>query len=185
MPSSDNLITAIQRGDESTLEKLYEQHRKSFLRWAGRHYPLDSETLLDLYQDSVIVFYQRVAEGKITELSSRPGTYLFGIAKHLILRELKRRDRHPNQLDAVNELSVEPAYLVYTTAEHQRTVLEKSLDQLGFSCRRVLEYFYYHGFSLEVIAERMRYKNADTVKAHKYRCLKQLEQLVKSISKQL
>lgn len=42
-------------------------------------------------------------------------------------------------------------------------------------CKSILKYYYYENLSMDKIAEVMKYKNADTVKSQKLRCMKYLE----------
>ncbi len=162
------------------VERLYRQHRPSFLAWARRHYPLNEEALLDVYQDAVIILYQNVVEEKVTELRSTISTYLFGIAKNLILKKLRQQKRTPLGLDEISEVAVAPQFVQRSDQEDQQHQMRQALNRLGDACRQILEFFYYYEYSLEVIAERMAYKNANTVKAQKHRCMKQLEKEIGS-----
>lgn len=180
MVATADIISAIQGGDETIMEVVYDQYRTEFLVWGQKSYPLEREALIDIYQDAVIILYQNVAEKKMTSLSSTLKTYLFGIAKHLIFRELNRQNKGPQRLDEVPEIAVAPHYLQQATEDHTQYHIRNALDKLGSSCRQLIEYFYYYDFSMEVIAQRMRYKNANTVKAQKRRCMQQLEDLFKA-----
>lgn len=179
MDGTEAVFESIRSGDESLIGRWYDQYRSAFLSWSKKSFPLDREQLIDIYQDAVIILYQNIAEGKITELSSSIKTYLFGIAKHLIYKELRRRNRNPTRLDEIPEIQVEAPFLAQVERQHEREQLREALQKLGSPCKQMIEYFYYYEFSLEAIAKRMRYKNADTVKAQKHRCLKKLEQLFK------
>ena len=176
MKPTAQLLKAIREGEESVIEEVYRSNRAKFLEWAKKHYPLSEDELLDIFQDAVIVFYQNTVEEKITDLRSSLSTYLFGIAKNLILKKLHKKKRMPLQLDEIPELAVAPQYLAESAVEQEQQRMRTALQQLGQVCRQILEYFYYYGFSLEVIAERLEYKNANTVKAQKHRCMKQLEE---------
>ena len=68
-----------------------------------------------------------------------------------------------------------------TSAEHEKSQEEKqitirdSLRQLGDPCKSILLYFYYEQNTMEQIAERLGYTNADNAKNQKYKCLKRLK----------
>lgn len=57
--------------------------------------------------------------------------------------------------------------------------VENSLIQLGEPCRRILELFYYHQKTMDQISELMEYKNKQTVRNLKYKCLIRLRQIFK------
>lgn len=176
MEATAAMLQAIRAGDETVVNRIYQENRERFLGWARHHYPLEEEILVDIYQDAVIILYQNVVEEKITELKSSLSTYLFGIAKNLILKALRQNKRTPLQLDQIPEVSVAPRFLQQTNRDHEQHKMQAALARLGKTCKQILEYFYYYEFSLEVIAERLEYKNANTVKAQKHRCMKQLEE---------
>ncbi|MEL7426015.1 MAG: sigma-70 family RNA polymerase sigma factor [Bacteroidota bacterium] len=175
MESTAAVLSAIRDGNESIVERIYRQHRPSFLAWARRHYPLAEEELMDVYQDAIIIMYQNVVEKKVTELRSTVSTYLFGIAKNLILKKLRQQKRTPLSLDEIAEVAVAPQFMQRSDQDEQQYQMRQALNRLGKTCRQILELFYYYEFSLEVIAERLQYKNSNTVKAQKHRCMKQLE----------
>ena len=182
MDATAGLLAAIRNGDESVIGKLYDQHRTRFLIWGKRKFPLEQTALVDIYQDAVIILYQNVAEGKVTELSSSLETYLFGIAKHLCLRELRRRKRAITQEDEIPEVAVAPEFLRKEEKDHHQTLLQEGLRLLGSNCRQMIEFFYYYNFSHEVIADRLSYKSANAVKTQKHRCMQQLKDLLQNAS---
>ncbi|MEM7571299.1 MAG: sigma-70 family RNA polymerase sigma factor [Bacteroidota bacterium] len=182
MNATAELLGAIREGEESIIGRLYDQHRTRFMIWAKRKFPLESTALIDIYQDAVIILYQNVVEEKVTELSSSLETYLFGIAKHLCLRELRRRRRAISQENEIPEVAVAPEFLRQEEQDHRQTLLKEGLRLLGENCRQMIEYFYYYNFSHEVIAERMSYKSANAVKTQKHRCMQQLKDLLKNAS---
>lgn len=179
MEATAAMLKAIREGNEAVVDQLYSENRERFLSWAGRHYPLEEAALLDIYQDAVIILYQNVVEEKITELRSTLSTYLFGIAKNLILKAMRQQKRTPLQLDQLPEVAVAPKYLADNEPSDLQQQIRSALNQLGKACRQILEFYYYYDFNLEVIAERLNYKNANTVKAQKHRCMKQMEERLK------
>ena len=65
--------------------------------------------------------------------------------------------------------------------ENERAnLINNCLNELGDTCKRILYYFYYDELSMEDIAEKMGFANADTAKTKKYKCKKELDKLVKS-----
>jgi RNA polymerase sigma-70 factor (ECF subfamily) len=64
---------------------------------------------------------------------------------------------------------------LYLGNEQVRVVADL-VEALGEPCKSILRYYYYKRFSMEAIAETMQYKNADTVKSQKVRCIKELQE---------
>ena len=58
--------------------------------------------------------------------------------------------------------------------------LAKLIGNISESCRELLRLYYYRNLSINEIVERTQYKDANTVKSHKSRCMKRLKSLVSS-----
>ena len=61
--------------------------------------------------------------------------------------------------------------------EEQLKVAAASLEQLGDPCAQVLKHFYFDKLSMEQIADRLYYKNKETAKNLKHKCLKRLRKI--------
>ena len=59
-------------------------------------------------------------------------------------------------------------------------IINKCIQQLGETCRRVLMYYYFDGLSMQEIADKLGFANTNTAKTKKYKCKIKLEELVKS-----
>jgi len=174
-----NLIARLRNGDRKALEEVYLVHREEFLNY-GSKFELTRDVLLDVYQDSIIALFQKLAVDQITLETASLKTYLFGIGKYKILALLKadhskvsvyRSDEIPAWEDADSSPTVQQQQL----ARHFKT--------LGKSCQEILRLFYYRGLSIKEIVARGHYKDENTVKSQKSRCLKSLTKLMKGIEK--
>ena len=56
-------------------------------------------------------------------------------------------------------------------------MVETCLEQIGDPAKSLLELYYYHGMSMEEIAQKLGYKNSSTVKNLKYKFLNRLRKL--------
>jgi RNA polymerase sigma factor (sigma-70 family) len=57
--------------------------------------------------------------------------------------------------------------------------LNQLLDNLGNSCRKILEMFYYENLSMKEIVSHLHYENEQVVRNKKYKCLQQLTDKMK------
>ena len=126
----------------------------------------------DIYQDALIVFWQKVVGGKLV-LTSKISTYLYSICLNLWRKELDRKSRLSNEEKDSTE------YLDEDKEERIRIVNE-CINQLGDTCRRILTYYYFDRMSMSEIAENLNFANTDTAKTKKYKCKKRLDQLIKT-----
>ena len=76
--NSNKIIKLIKSGDQLVLKKIYDDNREAFIKFS-RKYNIESYDAIDIYQDAIIVFYENIVNGKITDLSSKISTYLFAI----------------------------------------------------------------------------------------------------------
>ena len=53
--------------------------------------------------------------------------------------------------------------------------MNKSLEELGEPCNTLIKDFYVHKMSMDDIAEKFGYTNADNAKNQKYKCLQRLK----------
>lgn len=172
-------IERLKEGDKAVLEHLYKEHRTPFLKFASK-YNLSKDELLDIYQDSILAFVDNVQNGKVENLNSSIGTYLFAIGKFMVFKRLKR-------LKMVDESPIDRERLEYYHREthdndayddEEIALFKKCFEQLGAQCKELLQLFYYRGFDLEEIQAAQGYDNYNVVKSQKSRCLKHLKTLI-------
>lgn len=184
-PDNESILAAIRQGDREIVPSLYRQNRDAFLRWAKRHFNSEEADLLDVFQDAVIAFYLQVVEKKVETITVSVDAYLFGIAKNLLYRKFGEK-RKLTPVDKKEEQFFDPVLPeVFKKIEltHQQHILQEGIKKLSAKCQEILTLFYYYDHGLEVIADRLNYKNTDTVKNQKKRCMKQLTEIVRTAAK--
>lgn len=178
-PESD-VLERLRKNPNEVLVELYKNYRKEFLSWAFKNFGASEANALDCFQDAMIVFYRNVVDGKISELTSSEKTYLFSIGRNLLLRKFKKTNREVH-LEKGEDGIVGEDEIVFTEL-YQGTSLEKRvagiLKTMRDPCQSILRYFYFRGLTMEEIALEMNYKNSQTVKAQKVRCIKEIQNLV-------
>lgn len=178
MDRSD-FLDRLKRGDDALLRDIYDQYKSDFIRWAIR-YGIDQVVAEDVFQISVVILYDNAITGKLSHLSSSVKTYLFSIGKHKC-QEYKRGQKHDFQ-------TVEPALLELFADQHTpekeiRFDVEELRDALvimGDPCKRLLELMYYQKLSQDAISQLMGYKDRDTVKSKKYKCIARLKKILEN-----
>ncbi len=168
-------LKQIAQNDKNTLDQLYMSYREPFLNYFKR-YSVSEEEIKDVYQDTMVAFYQRGVQGKLADLSSSIKTYIFGIGKNKMIDTIRKKGR-----EVTPEISGEE-YDSIEIEEHELSKEQKKLNRhfqsLGESCQKMLKMFYYRGLDINEIAEIGGYKDSNSVKSHKSRCLKQLRKMV-------
>ena len=64
--------------------------------------------------------------------------------------------------------------------EEKIKIIHECIDELGDTCKKILNYHYFDGLSMQDIAEKLGYANTDTAKTKKYKCKQKLFELVKT-----
>ena len=165
------ILARIERGEEKVLDYLYKKYfrmmSKIVLNNSG-----DEDDAKDIYQDALIVFWQKAASGNLV-LTSKISTYLYSICLNLWRKELDRK------VKLVNEEKDGEDRFDESMGERSRIIIE-CIEALGDTCKKILMYHYFDGLSMSEIADRMQFANTDTAKTKKYKCKKRLDEMVKS-----
>ena len=171
------ILDLIKRGDERALAELYELTRKMVTSHVIRNSgtPDDAD---DMLQEALVVLWERVRSGRY-EYAAKLSTFIFSTVKHIWMRHLAHRRREgvagvdPDSVPA-NEVSL----LDEMIANEESRGVTSAMEKLGDPCRTLLLLFFWEELSLEDIARRMGYANANTVKSKKYQCKKALRELL-------
>ena len=172
----DSIIARLRSNRKDVLAELYESYRTEFLRWIMK-YRCTAEEAKDAYQFAVLTFYENIINGKLTLLSSSEKTYLFAIGKNKIL-EMKRASNKLTEIDNLEESLPDVSFDDDEQVDpNQLKRVALCLEKLGQPCVSLLKEFYYHCRSMEEIAKLLDYKNTDSAKNQKYKCLLRLRKL--------
>ncbi|MFA0964638.1 RNA polymerase sigma factor [Roseivirga sp. BDSF3-8] len=165
------ILSKIHKGDERALDYLYKKHYRMMVRMIISNNGTEQEAQ-DIYQDALIVFWQKAASGELV-LTSKISTYLYSICLNLWRKELDRKSRLSNEEKDGEE------YMDNDREERVR-IIHDCIAQLGDTCQKLLTLYYFDGLSMEDIAVKIGLANSDTAKTKKYKCKKRLDSLVKS-----
>ena len=66
----------------------------------------------------------------------------------------------------------------YIVNRELRAQLMQVVESLGDTCKKILLAFYYENLAIKDILQTLDYENEQVVRNKKYKCLKQLEQLL-------
>lgn len=174
------IINKIRNGDQQHLGLLYQEYREEFLHWIQREYRLTDDDSKDVYQVAILIFFDNVRMGKLEHLASSVKTYLFGIGKNLAHDTLRKAGKQ-KPIDREHWVFERLAEEVTPDAEEELHVMEAvkhALEKLGQPCKRLIEMFYYDRKEMTALAELLDYKNAETAKTQKCKCMARLRKIV-------
>lgn len=181
--SNMDLISAIREDNRKALAYLYNKQREHFLKWAGKRFDCDQDTLLDAFQDALVALYFNVKEGRIQKLESSPEAYLFGIAKNILLKKVTRERRVVLSDNFKDEWFGDLDLNLYQRIEqdHRKIMMKEAFLRLKDSCRKILQLFYFDRYSIEAIQISLGYGSEGTVKTRKVQCMQSLKKIIETL----
>lgn len=167
----NEIIERIKAGDERSIDYLYQKYYGMMTKMVLKNSGTEDEAK-DIYQDALIVFWQKVANNNLV-LTSKISTYIYSICQNLWRKELDRKKRLSNE-------EVDGNVIIEIDKKERIEIINQVINNLGDTCRKVLTYYYFDNLSMTEIAEKLGFANADTAKTKKYKCKKELDEKIKS-----
>jgi RNA polymerase sigma factor (sigma-70 family) len=166
------ILQRLKKRDERALDFLYKKHYKMMLNMVVKNSGSEDEAK-DIFQDALIVFWEKVTKDTEFVLSSKISTYLYSICQNLWRKELERKNRHSGEM-------VENGEVMDHDREERVNIIQKCISSLNESCRQILTLYYFEKMSMGEISEIMGLANADTAKTKKYKCKQELDKTIKT-----
>ncbi len=180
--TDEALIEGIRNFEESAAKIAYEKHKDYCRRFMARMYD-DEETIQDIYQDAMIVLVENIRHRNLVLENTSIQTYLNSICRNQILIRFKSS----NKMRLINDVEIESKYdekivdwladLDDVNKERMKIISEelKKIQEFGGKCYELLYLFYFEMRSMDYIAQKLDYTNAENAKNQKSRCQKRLK----------
>lgn len=173
--SDQDFLEGLRSGDSAVLSALYKKYYQLVLKFVVSNSGSE-ESARDIYQEAIIVLYENVKKPEFS-LNCQLQTYLYSVARRLWLKELRRNGKNTlfkeKEDEELADVSVETD--AFLEKEKEFEVLNHSLSELGEPCASLIADFYVKKLSMDDIAEKFGYTNADNAKNQKYKCLQRLK----------
>jgi RNA polymerase sigma-70 factor (ECF subfamily) len=173
----------IRLGDKGALAEVYKANRDSVINWITHRHSCSLEEAKDIYQDAIVIFYNNVAKGKISEINFSISSYLHEVVRRQFLNKLKKDNRMSRGIiDFVREpvdTTIDDDYRY----EQKLEVVHKALQELSAACKKLIQLKYFTNLSMESICDQLGYKNTSTTKNLKYKCMRILRRKVNTMTK--
>ena len=170
------IIDRIKANDRKVLGEVYQGCKRMIFNYILSHGGriTDAE---DILQESVIVFWQRVASGAY-EHNSKISTFILAVAKNKWMAEMRRKYKkdEPLMSDFKEEDQPDPDEQVIAKEKLDR--VRKAMDFLNPLCKKLLLLFYFEERNMQEIASLLSLANENVAKAKKYQCKKALEKIL-------
>lgn len=180
--SDSTLVSALQqegRVQDDAIRFLYSRYYEGLTQFVisngGNEQDAD-----DIFQETVVAFIEMVRMGKFRQEASVK-TILFTINRNTWYTEISKRGRQQarNKLFVAENHEVEKDVSEYISGREARNTVLSVIEGLGAACKKILLLFYYENLSMKDILESTEYESEQVVRNKKYKCLKQLEQMMR------
>jgi RNA polymerase sigma factor (sigma-70 family) len=179
--TDDAIIRAIQDNNENLDECFKYLYKKAYKKAVGyfNKKGLNENETKDLFQDSIIVFYEAVKEDRFV-LKAKIETYLFAVMNKMWINKMKIKN--PESLvngELYKEHNVNNVE-DFIISEEQKKIVQFFINKLKEDCKRILVYFYYHKLAMHEIAKEMGYKNDQIARNKKVKCMRAFQAIIKN-----
>lgn len=179
--SDTELVANLRSGArmDETIKAIYRDYFNA-LSWYVMNNSGSRQDAEDVFQEVVVSFIELVQKDKFRG-ESTVKTFLFSLNRHTWLNELKRRGRalarEEKYEKGQDETVTDVSHLIADRESKQQ--LMDLIAQLGEACKKILVLFYYENLSMKEMLDALEYENEQVVRNKKYKCMKQLEQMIK------
>ena len=178
--ADEELVQAIRQNQNlnKAISFIYQHHAEKISSFLI-NYGASQQQAEDVFQEVVVAFIDLVQKNKFRGEASVK-TFLFALNRNIWLNELKKRgramQRELNNGKDQDREDLDASHLI--VHREARTQVIEIVDQLGGACKKILLMFYYENLSMKEILEKTEYETEQVVRNKKYKCLKQLEQML-------
>ena len=177
--SENSLILRLRRGDKKALEEIYRTFRPSFIKWITYSHKCSHEQAIDIFQYAILSFYENVLEDVIEEMNDAGiKTYLYSIGKNKLLSDSRKDSKLSFNEEYEDHLLLDEIDENSQNSEIKLIKIKGVIDNLQNPCADILRLFYFNNLSNDEIAEVLGYKNGNTVKNLKYKCIQRIKRLL-------
>ena len=167
-----------ERVNDEVIRFLYRSHYSTLSNYVKVNQGSEQDAQ-DIFQEVIVSFIEIVKVGKFRG-ESKTGTFLYTLNKYAWLNELKKRSRATAREDKYgNEMeTADPDASIFMVEREAKNMVMAMMDKLGDICKKILVAYYYDNYSLKEILPLVNYENEQVVRNKKYKCLKNLEQML-------
>jgi RNA polymerase sigma factor (sigma-70 family) len=172
-PTDEMLIKGLQTKQNEWVQILYKKARPIIIRYALKNDSSVDEAE-DLVQNTIIVVYEQILLGKLA-LTSSITTYIYGVAKNLWLKELRKK----RNLVALSQDTADFEYEIPDDFNENRLIqLQKAIKELDLKCQEILRNRYWHNKKFDEMSQLYNTTIA-SLKMKSSRCHESLQIIIK------
>jgi len=161
---------------EAAIYRLYDQMRTMIFDFVHKNMGTKTEGQ-DVLQEAIVIVYEQIRNGKYVH-TGKLSTYVYSVARYIWLNKLKRKKTEARIMDSQPFIDVQESPLTQILDNEQAHQIKAVFELMGLACRQLLTYIIYDDMSMKDVSERMHYENEQVVRNKKYKCIKQLKEIL-------
>ena len=181
----EDLLKRIKNDDKQALYDIYKYYKPIFIKYCLKHHtfsykPEELHVIETIYHDTIMALRRNCMSGQLEELKQASlKTYIFSIGNNMIKNYFRSIGQESRKVpfDDVMPFSEDEKYETDDISLQAVSLLKSG--RVGEPCKELLIYFFYDGYSVEVIKERMNFPSANAVSQQKKRCLEKLKGMMR------
>lgn len=182
--TDSQLIYEIAHGNGNAFTKLYETYRDEFTGYIRKSFKGNEDVIFDLYQDSCVALYENIQNNKLSalDLTVKLKTYLFSIGRHKLVDLYRKSDSKGKSkfIDGIDYTKNYSSEYVDECSERE-AIIRQAVNTMTEPCNSILTLYYWEDKSMKEIAELKDYKDADSAKSQKSKCMSKLKAYIKTL----
>lgn len=184
--------------DASVLNRFASEQWGRTLAFLRNRFGIAEDDCKDIFQDSFIVLYNNIKDGKLKVMTSSLATYFISICRNKALEFLKASSRGVKVDDEATlslidgEIKRDKIENILALEEDDADIQERKeqlvrdiVKNLPCPCNELLWGFYRDNLSMKTLAEMLDYKSESVVKVTKHRCCEKFRARYKELCNKL
>jgi len=181
----ESLKVELRSGCQKRFKLIFESNSEYCINKLLFLHSCSLEDAQDIYVDAIINFREKIIVGKIDAVGDIK-TYLYGTCKNMLLTRIRKQQRVSEAISEFysghSDSDIDQGHLKYK--EHISQLTKEALALLPEKCQHLLKLFYFDKLSMEDIAAKMQFANANVTKVSKARCFQKLIEQIEIIQQE-
>jgi RNA polymerase sigma factor (sigma-70 family) len=175
--SEENLVAALRRSESKAYDHLHHECRPMILNFVRLNNG-SPEDGLDLLQSAMIVLLRSLQKPDF-KFTCKVKVYIYSICRKQWLNQLRKKKKH-NLFDIGDYVEI-PDLPEEEDNWLNSEQLNKAIDMLDDTCRKLLISFYFNEQGLEEIGRNLNIASYEAVKVRRFRCMQNLKKIAKTL----
>lgn len=169
---AEEILEGLRNKDTNVLDYIYKNFFNQIKVFVNQNNGTD-EDAQDIYQDAVLVIYQKTKKEDLT-LNCSFSTYLYSVCRLLWLKQLEQRKiKRMYVEESVKFVELEDDIVKLYQLNEKYELYQEHFRKLSYNCQKVLELFLAK-IQLKEIARILGFKSDQYVKKRKHQCKEKL-----------